>query len=101
MCIRDSYRGGQDRAGECRCAREPGKSAEDDQVSEMSTEWKALAKVGIHHEAMKESGSTFLEHLYEMRISQKLFQRVLNPLFFMASWCIRSLQTPFTQLSFR
>src|SRR6187401_3549940 len=36
----------------------------------MSTEWKALAKIGIHHEAMKKSGSTFLEHLYEMRISQ-------------------------------
>jgi len=43
----------------------------------MSTEWKALAKIGIHHEAMKKSGfQTLWKSFGEMRISQRFSQKV-------------------------
>jgi hypothetical protein len=73
---RGVYGSGPDRAGERRCAREPGKSAEDDQVSEMSTEWKALAKIEIHHEAMKKSGFQTLGRALRDAHLAEVFQKV-------------------------
>ena len=62
--------------------------------SEMSEEHLPRAD---HHEAMKKNWFHFWKPLRDAHLA--CFSRKRNQIFFMASWLIRSWQTPFSQLS--